>query len=80
MAEFRVYRSEIERMLHLRARTFAPFTDQSLRNRDFVGFVVNFDMRQDYPAVRRGRRPYKAAGPDVNTVFRETRKSGERIR
>ena len=27
--------------------------DQSLRNRNFVGFVVNFDMRQDDPAVPR---------------------------
>ena len=27
--------------------------DQSLRNRDFVGFVVNVDMRQDDPAVGR---------------------------
>src|ERR1700760_1329489 len=27
--------------------------DQSLRNRNFVGFVANFDMRQDDPAVPR---------------------------
>ena len=26
MAEFRAYRSDSERMLHLRARTFAPLT------------------------------------------------------
>jgi len=26
MAEFRALRSDFERMLHLRARTFAPFT------------------------------------------------------
>src|SRR3954471_19263734 len=29
------------------------FRDQSLRNRDFVGFVVNVDRRQDDPAVGR---------------------------
>jgi len=31
MAEFRAYRSAGERMLHLRARTFAPLTKVSKR-------------------------------------------------
>jgi hypothetical protein len=29
MAEFRAFRSESERILHLRARTFAPFTSSA---------------------------------------------------
>jgi hypothetical protein len=40
MAEFRAYRSDSERMLHLRARTFAPLTFMSNRGKS-VGTVAD---------------------------------------
>jgi hypothetical protein len=39
MAEFRAYRSDCERMLQLRARTFAPLT-QTIDNGLFIRLKV----------------------------------------
>jgi hypothetical protein len=70
MAEFRALRSDFERMLHLRARTFAPFTP-------CPGYRI--DIARKNPSVRQKKKdtaPQANIPHDFGTPIKRGKASG----
>jgi hypothetical protein len=76
MAEFRAYRSDIERMLHLRARTFAPlraYPSRPYRVRECMAFQCLGGQQPAYWDTLLSHPVGRLLGYTLNRIYFENR-------